>query len=192
MSATFQVTTLDNGTLPLIFPRCKRMTDDEFFEFCQQSENWRIEMNRKGQITIMPNTGGKTGDRNSEINFQLRAWMHQSKTGKVFESSTTFRLPNSAKRSPDASWVAIERWNNLTDEEKEKFPPICPDFVVELRSRIDSLKKLQAKMTEYIENGARLGWLIDPQTRKVYVYRPNAETKILDNPQTISGELVLP
>lgn len=191
MSATIQVATAEYGMMPIVFPRLPRMTDDAFFEFCQQNENWKIEMSRRGKIIVMPNTGGKTGDRNSEINFQLRAWLRQGNSGKVFDSSTTFRLPNTAKRSPDASWVAIDQWNRLTEEEKEKFPPLCPDFVIELRSRSDALKKLQLKMNEYIENGAQLGWLIDPTTRKVYVYHPNGAVEVLDHPQTVSGDPVL-
>lgn len=168
----------------------RRLTDDEFFDFCQQNPDWRIEMNRTGDI-IMPNTGGNTGRRNSKINFQLQFWAQNNQTGEVFNSSTSFRLPNSAKRSPDASWLAIEKWNALSEIEKDKFPPVCPDFVIELRSRTDALKNLQAKMREYIENGAQLGWLIDPKNRKVYVYRPNAAMQTLDDPKTVSGEFLL-
>lgn len=191
MSATFRVATRDYGMMSLTFPQLQRMTDDEFFKFCQQNENWKIEMNRRGKIIIMPNSGGKTGARNSKIIFQLQAWTFQNRNGEVFDSSTTFRLPNTAKRSPDASWVAIDRWNGLTEEQQEKFPPLCPDFVIELRSRTDSLKKLQLKMTEYIENSARLGWLIDPTTHKVYVYHANSAVEVLDNPPTVSGDPVL-
>lgn len=169
----------------------RRLTDDEFFDFCRQNPDWRIEMNRTGDIIIMPNTGGKTGRRNSKINFQLQLWAQNNQGGEVFDSSTTFRLPSSTKLSPDASWLASERWNELTEDEKDKFPPVCPDFVVELRSRTDSLKNLQAKMREYIENGAQLGWLIDPQNRKVYVYRSGAAMQTLDNPKTVSGEPIL-
>ncbi len=169
----------------------RRLTDNEFFDFCQQNPSWRIEMTRTGDIIIMPNTGGKTGDRNSEINFQLRFWLRQGNTGKVFGSATTFRLPNSAKRSPDASWLAIEKWNALTETEKDKFPPVCSDFVIELRSRTDALKNLQDKMREYMENGAQLGWLIDPKNRKGYVYRPNTAMQTLDDPKSVSGERLL-
>lgn len=169
----------------------RRLTDREFFDFCQQNPDWRIEMNRTGDVIIMPNTGGNTGRRNSKINFQLQLWAQNNQSGEVFDSSTTFRLPNSAMRSPDASWLAIERWNALTENEKDRFPPICPDFVIELRSRTDALKVLQAKMLEYIENGAQLGWLIDPTNRKVYIYRPNATMQTLDDPQNISGASLL-
>lgn len=192
MSATVQVATSEYGMMPIVFPHLPRMSDDVFFEFCQQNENWKIEMNRRGKIIIMPNTGGKTGARNSKIIFQLQSWTFSNRNGEVFDSSTTFRLPNTAKRSPDASWVAIDRWDALTEEQKEKFPPLCPDFVIELRSRSDALKKLQSKMNEYIENGAQLGWLIDPTTRKVYVYHPNGAVEVLDNPQTVTGDPVLP
>ena len=170
----------------------QRLTDDDFYEFCQRNPEWQIEMNRHGNIQIMPNTGGKTGDRNSEINYQLRSWLKQEGgSGRVFDSSTMFTLPNSARRSPDAAWVRSERWNALSEDQKEKFPPICPDFVIELRSKTDSLKVLQAKMREYVENGARLGWLIDPSRRKVYVYRAQQAAEVLDNPATVSGEDVV-
>ncbi|MBC7912256.1 MAG: Uma2 family endonuclease [Pyrinomonadaceae bacterium] len=172
-------------------PILKKLSDEEFYEFCRANDQWRIERTAEGDIIIMPPTGGKTGIRNSELNAQLVVWNRAHSRGRVFDSSTIFVLPSGAHRSPDAAWVSNERWQALTEEQQEKFPPLCPDFVVELRSRTDSLKTLQAKMQEYIDNGAQLGWLIDPLERKVHVYRPNAAAEILDDPQTISGEPLL-
>jgi len=168
-----------------------KFTDDEFWEFCRRNDEMRIEMTKEGDVIIMPPTGWDTGDKNSEINLQLRVWAKKERRGKVGESSTGFKLPNGATVSPDASWVRKERIEQFTAKQREKFLPLCPDFVLELRSASDSLKDSQAKMEEYMENGARLGWLIDPKARKVHVYRPKEKAKILDNPQTVSGEDVL-
>jgi Uma2 family endonuclease len=168
------------------------VSDDQFFEFCRLNRDLRIERTKEGDIIVMPPTGGKSGERNAELTFQLKLWARSDGTGAVFDSSTEFKLPNGANRSPDASWILLSRWDALTDDEKEKFPPICPDFVVELRSRTDSLAALHDKMKEYIDNGARLGWLIDPYARKVHIYRPNHETEVLDQPETVSGDPVLP
>lgn len=140
----------------------------------------------------MPPTGGLTGDRNADLTFQLRAWNRQTRLGKSFDSSTGFQLPNGANRSPDASWVAIERWNALTPTEQERFVPLCPDFVVELRSASDALAPLQAKLQEYMEHGARLGWLIDPKQQVVEIYRPNQPAEVVQAPTQLSGEPVLP
>ncbi|HYH84800.1 MAG TPA: Uma2 family endonuclease [Pyrinomonadaceae bacterium] len=172
-------------------PVLGRMTEHEFYEFCQLNKDLRIELNSKGDLIIMPPTGGKTGRRSSKLTARLTVWAEDDGTGQPFDSSTGFTLPNGAKRSPDFAWVANERWNAFTEEEQEEFPPLCPDFVVELRSRTDSLALLQKKMKEYIENGIRLGWLIDPVKKKVYVYRPQAAVEILDDPETISGEPLL-
>jgi len=172
-------------------PLKQKMSDNEYYEFCQLNRDWRIEQSCDGEIIIMPPTGGETGRINSELNFLFVSWAKQDGTGITFDSSTEFVLPNSAKRSPDASWVKRTRWDTLTKEQREKFPPLCPDFVVELRSPSDSLSALQAKMQEYITNGAQLGWLIDPSERKIYIYRPNESVKQLDDPQTISGDPVL-
>lgn len=169
-----------------------QMTDEQFLEICQKHEDLQFEQNANGGLIIMSPTGGLTGDRNSDINYQLRAWNRQYKLGKVFDSSTGFKLPNGANRSPDTSFITQEKWNNLTPQEKEKFLPLCPDFVVELRSNSDKLKKIQAKMQEYMENGAKLGWLIDPIREVVEIYRPDQETEILESPKTVSGEDVLP
>lgn len=169
----------------------KPMTDDEFFDFCQRHKDLRIEMNKDGEIIIMPPTFSETGARNFELAGNFWLWAKQDGTGKSFDSSAGFILPNGAKRSPDLSWIRLERWSALPSEQRKKFAPLCPDFVVELRSESDTLSRLQDKMTEYIENGAQLGWLIDPIERRVYVYRPNVNAETLDDPQEVSGEPLL-
>ena len=169
-----------------------QMTDEQFFQLCQDNRDLRFERNRNGDILIMPPTGGETGNRNSSINYQLYAWNLQNKLGITFDSSTGFKLPNKADRSPDASWIPLEKWNNLTPQQRQKFLPLCPDFVIELRSPSDSLKTLQNKMKEYLENGTKLGWLINPKAKQVEIYRQGKEVEILDNPTTLSGEDVLP
>ncbi|MBE8969872.1 Uma2 family endonuclease [Nostocales cyanobacterium LEGE 12452] len=168
------------------------LTDEQFFQMCQKNSNYRFERTASGELLIMPPTGSDTGNRNFDMVVELGIWNKQTKLGKGFDSSTGFTLPNGAERSPDVSWVKIERWNALTPEQQEKFAPICPDFVVELRSRTDSLKELQEKMQEYIENGTQLGWLIDRKNKRVEIYRPGKDVEILDNPASLSGENVLP
>ena len=168
------------------------LTDEQFFQLCQQNRDLRFERTANGELIIMPPTGSETSDRNADLTYQLRAWSRQNKLGKSFDSSGGFKLPNGAERSPDASWVKMERWNALTQAEKERFAPLCPDFVVELMSPSDSLEKTRAKMREYMDNGARLGWLINRQQQQVEIYRPNREVEILSNPQTLSEEDVLP
>ena len=168
-----------------------KFTDDEFWDFCRQNDNLRIEMTKEGDVIIMPPTGGDTGDRNAEITTQLRIWAKKDKSGKTYDSSTGFKLPDGATISPDASWVLKERIEKFTAKQREKFLPLCPDFVIELRSASDRLKTGQQKMTEYIENGARLGWLIDPKTKRVHIYRANGEIEIIENPKTVSGEDIL-
>ncbi|WP_375504388.1 Uma2 family endonuclease [uncultured Nostoc sp.] len=168
------------------------LTDEQFFQMCQKNRDYRFERTASGELLIMPPTGSDTGNRNFDMVVELGIWNKQTKLGKGFDSSSGFTLPNGAERSPDVSWVKIERWNALTPEQQEKFAPICPDFVVELRSRTDSLKELQEKMQEYIENGAQLGWLIDRKNKRVEIYRPGKDVEILDNPVSLSGENVLP
>ncbi|MBW4477171.1 MAG: Uma2 family endonuclease [Tolypothrix brevis GSE-NOS-MK-07-07A] len=168
------------------------LTDEQYFQLCQNNRDYRFEHTASGELLIMSPTGSDTGNRNIELAYQLQAWSRQNNLGKAFDSSTGFTLPNGAKRSPDASWVKIERWNALTSEEQERFAPLTPDFVIELRSRTDSLKELQDKMQEYIDNGASLGWLIDRKNKRVEIYRPLKEVEILENPATLSGEDVLP
>ncbi len=179
-------------TFPAVLKLKIELSDEQFFQMCQKNSNYRFERTASGEILIMPPTGSDTGNRNFDLAVELGIWNKQTKLGKGFDSSTGFTLPNGAKRSPDASWIKIERWNALTPEQQEKFAPICPDFVVELRSVSDSLKDLQEKMQEYIENGAQLGWLIDRKNKRVEIYRPNKDVEILDNPTNLSGENVLP
>ena len=167
-------------------------TDEQFFQLCQDNRDLRFERNSNGDILIMPPTGGKTSNRNSSINYQLYAWNLKNKLGVTFDSSGGFTLPNKADRSPDASWIPLEKWNNLTPQQRQKFLPLCPDFVIELRSPSDSLKTLQNKMKEYLENGTKLGWLINPKAKQVEIYRQGKEVEILDNPTTLSGEDILP
>ena len=173
-------------------PILHKMNDHDFFEFCQLNSEWRIERTSAGDLVIMPPTGGLTGSRNFTLIGLFGRWAEEDGTGIGFDSSTGFTFPDGAKQSPDLAWLKRERWEALTEEEREEFPPRCPDFVAELRSRSDALASLQAKMEEYIENGAGLGWLIDPQERKVYIYCPQTEMQCLDNPQRISGAPVLP
>jgi Uma2 family endonuclease len=183
------------GLPPLVMrssPTLRQMSDQEFFEFCQLNRDWHIEQTREGDIIIMPPTGGETGRRNFTLIGHFSVWVEKDGTGIGFDSSTAFILPNGAKRAPDLAWLKRERWEALTRPEREAFPPLCPDFVVELRSPSDLLATLQAKMEEYLANGAALGWLIDPLEKQVYVYRPDLEMLCLNNPDTISGEPVLP
>jgi Uma2 family endonuclease len=150
---------------PLIMrssPTLRQMSDQEFFEFCRLNRDWRIEQTCEGDLIIMPPTGGETGRRNFNLIGLFSNWVEKDGTGIGFDSSTAFKLPNGAKRSPDLAWIKRERWDALSPADREVFPPLCPDFVVELRSRSDALDTLQEKMQEYIANGASLGWLIDP------------------------------
>lgn len=170
-----------------------RLDDDEFYEFCRENDQLKIERDSEGTIYIMSNTGGTTGILNSIINYCLMYWHLSTKLGFVFDSSTAFRLPNTSVRSPDVAWVSAERWERLTGAEKKKFPPICPDFVIELLSENDDLKTIQNKMqTEWMANGCKLAWLIDPERETTYVYRPNEDVKIFRGfDQKLSGEEVL-
>ncbi|AFZ33744.1 protein of unknown function DUF820 [Stanieria cyanosphaera PCC 7437] len=168
------------------------LTDEQFWQLCQRNRDYRFERNAQGDLIVMSPTGSDTGRRNIKITTQLEIWNQQTKLGVAFDSSTGFKLPNGAERSPDASWVKKEQWESLTLEEKERFAPICPDFVVELRSKTDALKPLQEKMQEYVDNGTKLGWLIDRQNQQVEVYRVEQEVEIIKSPQTLSGENILP
>jgi len=163
-------------------------SDDEFFEFCQQNRDLRIEQTAAGEWIIMPPTGFETGSRNQEVSRQLGNWARQDDTGVSVDSSTGYVLPSGAKRSPDASWVPRSRLATLTPEQKRKFLPLCPDFVVELRSPSDPLVGTQDKMAEYRDNGARLGWLIDAAEQRVHVYRPGVEPDIFDAPLSVSAD----
>lgn len=185
---------VDSSVFPIVInfrELVDEISDDRFEKFCRQNPDVELEMTKEGEIVIMPPTGGITGNRNFSLIVLFGNWIEKDESGIGFDSSTVFKLPNDAKRSPDLSWIKMERWEKLTEKEREKFPPLCPDFVVELRSPSDSLKNLQNKMTEYIENGASLGWLIDPLEKKVHVYCPNTEIEILENPKNVSGEPLL-
>lgn len=168
------------------------LTDQQFYQLCQDNRDLQLERNAEGALIIMPPVGGISGSRESDLNGRVWLWNEQTKLGKVFSSSTIFRLPGGGDRSPDVAWVRLDRWNALTLQEQERFPPLCPDFVIELLSRTDSLDLLQTKMQEYLNSGLQLGWLINPQDEQVEVYRANQEKQILKFPVELSGELVLP
>lgn len=168
------------------------LTDEQFFQLCQINELIRFERNADGTLLLMPLVGGTTSIRNASLTAQLGTWNRDETLGIGFDSSTGFTLPNGAVRSPDASWVKRDRWEVLTQAQKDRFSPICPDFVVELRSATDCLKRLQDKMREYRDNGASLGWLIDLKTKKVEIYRPNQDVEVIESPAILSGESVLP
>ena len=183
-------------TLTLNIPPAVNLTDEQFYQLCIANEPCQLELTQTGELIIMPPTGGESGIRNSDITTDLNIWNRQTKLGKVFDSSTEFKLPSGAYRCPDAAWVKLARWDALSQEEKKRFPPLCPDFVVELRSETDSLEKLRTKMREYENNGVLLGWLIDPQTPLVEIYRYGKDVEVLnfdfDNPPKLSGEDILP
>lgn len=168
------------------------LTDDQFYQLCRGNPDVNFERNANGKVILMPPTGGETGNRNLEIGADFAIWNRQAKLGVCFDSSTCFKLPNSAHRSPDFAWVKQERWQALTPVQREKFPPLAPDFVLELLSPSDQLEDTQAKMQEYSDNGVRMGWLIDRQTRRVEIYRPGQSVQVLNYPLELSGEDVLP
>ena len=169
------------------------VTQEQFTILSQANRDLKLERTATGELIVNPPTGWETGRFNSSISGELYLWWRNfGESGLVFDSSTGFILPNGATRSPDASWVSQQRWDNLTNEQKGTFANICPDFVVELRSGSDRVEPLQTKMREYIENGARLGWLLDPQHRRVEIYRPSKSVEVLENPSELSGEDVLP
>ncbi|WP_333361432.1 Uma2 family endonuclease [Microcoleus sp. N3A4] len=168
------------------------VTREQFVELAIANRELELERTAQGELIVNPPTGGETGYRNLDIEGQLWLWNRQTKLGKAFNSSTGFHLPNGADRSPDAAWVRQERWDGLTPKQKESFIPLCPDFVVELRSKTDNMEPLRAKMKEYMNNGARLGWLIDRKNKKVEIYRQSQDVEVLENPISLSGEDVLP
>jgi Uma2 family endonuclease len=169
-----------------------RLTHEQFEQLAIANRDLRLELTANGELILMPPTGGNTGRRNSDLTYQAQAWNRQAQLGEVFDSSTVFRLPNGAERSPDVAWVRRDRWQALTAAEQDSFPPLCPDFVIELHSKTDSPKSLQAKMREYLENGCRLGWLINVQARQVEIYRPRQVMEVLAEARSLSGEDVLP
>lgn len=179
---------------PLILnnPETTPITPEQFEQLCAVNRDLKLERTAKGSLIIMPPTGGETSKRNSDINFELNLWNRQTQLGITFDSSGGFTLPNGADFSPDAAWIPLVKWESLTAEQKTKFLPLSPDFIIELRSPSDSLKLLQDKMQEYIDNGSRLGWLINPKNRQVEIYRQGREKEVLDNPTILSGEDVLP
>lgn len=166
------------------------LSDEEFYAFCQRNPDLRFERESDGKLIIMPNTGGRTG----KINFRLYSlfflWLDESRSGEMFDSSTAFRLPDGSTRSPDVAWVRLDRWNALTERQQEQFPPLCPDFVVELLSATDALKTVKAKMLEvWMQNGCRLAWLIDPKSQTTHIFRANGEIQIIEGfDKTLSGE----
>lgn len=168
-------------------------TRDDFYAFCQDNPTYKFEREPDGRIIVMPNTGGKTGLRNSKLNLRVGVWNEDAGLGEVFDSSTAFDLPDGSTRPPDVAWVSRERWNVLTEREQEKFPPICPDFVIELLSPSDSLNAAKTKMTDvWIANGCRLAWLIDPKTETTHIFRANGEIQIVQGfAKPLSGEDIL-
>ncbi|MCP2730578.1 Uma2 family endonuclease [Limnofasciculus baicalensis] len=176
----------------IAIPQTFKVTQEQFQQIAATNRDLRLERKATGELIVMPPTGSYTSKRNQDISGQLWLWNRQSKLGVVFDSSGGFKLPNGADRSPDASWVKLERWEALTPTEREGFAPICPDFVVELRSQSDNMEPLREKMREYIANGAILGWLIDRKNQKVEIYRQEPDVEILDCPMSLSGEDVLP
>ena len=169
------------------------LTDEQFYRLCLVNPEHPLERSAKGELLIMPPVGGVSGNRESDLNGLVWMWNRETQLGKVFSSSTIFRLPQGGDRSPDVAWVALERWSALTLEQQEQFPPICPDFVIELRSHTDALEPLQEKMQEYLNSGLRLGWLINPQAAaQVEIYRQHQLVEIVSFPVQLSGEDVLP
>jgi Uma2 family endonuclease len=168
------------------------LTDEQFYQLCIHNPEWNIERNAKGVLIVMSPVGGDSGRREADYIIDLGIWNRQTDLGKVFSSSTLFKLPNGGDRSPDAAWVERSRWEALTPEQRQKFPPIAPDFVIELRSQSDKLKTLQEKMQEYMDSGVRLGWLFNPQDQQVEIYRQGQEKEVRSLPTTLSGEAVLP
>jgi Uma2 family endonuclease len=169
-----------------------RLTHEQFEQIALANRDLRLELTAAGELVLMFPTGGNTGRRNSDLTYQIEAWNRSMQRGVVFDSSTVFRLPNGAERSPDVAWIRQERWQTLTPAEQDSFPPLCPDFVIELRSKSDRLAPLQAKLEEYKANGCSLGWLINVQDRQVEIYRPNQAPEICSSPVTLSGEAILP
>ena len=182
------------GPIVLKLSPALELTDEQLLEICSLNDDIRIERNSEGELELMAPAGGTTGRINGRITVRLGTWAENEGSGEYFDSSAGFTLPGGAVRSPDAAWILKERWEALPDEDRDRFAHICPDFVVEIRSKSDRLSSVQAKMEEYIANGARLGWLIDPvdPRHRVYIYRPNTGVEILEEPETVSGDPELP
>ena len=173
-------------------PNTLRVTDDQFLELVRANPDLRMECTAEGELIVMSPTGSEGGNYNAELTTDFVIWNRQTKLGKIFDSSTGFKLPNGATRAPDTAWVKQSRWDALTPEQQKGFAPLCPDFVLELASETDDIEILQAKMQEYLDNGCSLGWLIDPKTRQIEIYRCDQEVEVLQNPKSLSGEDVLP
>ncbi len=180
----------------ITIPKGFQVTPEQFDQLAQAEQLARMELTKDGELIVMSPTGGTAGRKNSRLTQQLRNWADSNGQGEVFDSSTVFVLPNGARRSPDVSWIEQERWNQLTGAQQDGFPPIAPDFVIELVSPSDiknqRYEDLQLKMQEYLDNGVKLGWLIEPEAKTVEIYKVGQQVKILNNPQTLSGEDVLP
>ncbi len=205
MTATIHAAAPETSAAPVVAPETpaikphtsvadvlKGLSEDEFFAWCQQQRDQKFERRADGTIELMPLTGGESGRRNSELTTDLTIWNRQCQLGVVFDSSTGFRLPSGAVRSPDAAWVSTAAWQALTDEQRRKHPPLCPDFAVELLSETDTINDLVLKMQEYLSNGLRLGWLLDPKTGQARVFRANGSVEVKTFDETLSGEDVLP
>jgi Uma2 family endonuclease len=182
---------LFSESLSLDFSTVK-LTDEQFYLLCIQNPERKLELTATGVLVVMAPVGGESGKEEARLNAKVFNWNEDSQLGEVFSSSTIFKLPNGSQRSPDVAWVELDRWEALTVEQRKKFPPLAPDFAIELRSESDRLSDLQAKMREYQENGVRLGWLINPQDRTVEIYRFGQEVEILQSPDSLNGEDVLP
>jgi Uma2 family endonuclease len=179
------------NSLPLDLSTLK-LTDEQFYQLCIANPEQPLELTAEGVLIVMPPVGGESGSYESELGADVINWNRRTQLGKVFSSSTVFKLPDGSQRSPDVAWVERSRWEALTQEERKKFPPLAPDFVIELKSETDRLPKLQTKMQEYRNNGVRLGWLINPQDRTVEIYRLGQEVEVIQSPFSLSGEDVLP
>jgi len=167
------------------------LTDQAFEQLCHSNPELRLERTAQGELIAIAPSGSETGYYNSDISGQLWQWNRKLQRGITFDSSAGFTLPNGAIRSPDAAWIEKTRWQAIAESKRRKFAPICPDFVIELKSPSDDLSLLQRKLEEYINNGVRLGWLIDPENHQVFCYRPQQSVEIFDNPRNLSGEDVL-
>lgn len=182
----------DTGGIVLRLDPEVELTDEKMLALSSLNRDLRLERTAEGELVAMPPTGWETGDKDSELNMQLRQWAKRDGTGRSSSSSTGFVLPNGALRSPDASWIKKSRLETLSSEQRKKYLPLCPDFAIELRSPSDRLSVVREKMREYIENGASLGWLIDPVNKRVHVYRPGEDEREIKEPEKISGSPVLP
>jgi Uma2 family endonuclease len=168
------------------------ISDRALEQLCRENPELKFETDAKGKLIVMSPTGSESGKRNADLIYQVQSWNRQYKLGEVFDSSTGFKLSNGATRSPDVSWIAIDRWNSLSDRQKRGFAPIDPDFVIELMSPTDDFLKTQQKMEEYMSCGVKLGWLINPEEKEVEIYRIGQDKQIISNPSSLSGEDILP